>query len=87
MIYDLPKRIFLFKKYYQLKRFSAVQSAFRVKFKIKVASGHQIIKNIVQAFEKTGSVAPGRSKRQIPTQKRQEAKKQLEIMVKEFPNL
>ena len=87
MIYDLPKRIFLLKKYYELKSFSAVQSAFRVKFKVKVAPGHQIIKNIVQAFEKTGSVVPGRSKRQIPTQKRQEAKKQLETMVKEFPNL
>jgi len=75
------------KKYYELKSFSAVQSAFRVKFKVKVAPGHQIIKNIVQAFEKSGSVVPGRSKCQIPTQKRQEAKKQLETMVKEFPNL
>ena len=87
MIYDLPKRIFLLKNDYELKSFSAVQSAFRVKFKVKVAPGHQIIKNIVQAFEKTGSVVPGRSKGQIPTQKRQEAKKQLETMVKEFPNL
>ena len=58
MIYDLAKRIFLLKKYYELKSFSAVQSAFRVKFKVKVAPGHQIIKNIVQAFEKTGSVVP-----------------------------
>ena len=75
MIYDLLKRIFLLKKYYELKSFSAVQSAFRVKFKVKVAPAHQIIKNIFQAFEKTGSVVPGRTKRQIPTQKRQETKK------------
>ena len=35
-----------------MKSFSAVQSAFRVKFKVNVAPDHQIIKNIVQAFEK-----------------------------------
>ena len=74
MIYNLPKCIFLLKKYYELKSFSAVQSAFRVKFKVKVTPGHQIIKNIVQAFEKTGSVIPGRSNRQIPTQKQQKEK-------------
>ena len=58
-----------------------------ISYFIFILPGHQIIKNIVQAFEKTGSVVPGRSKRQIPTQKRQEAKKQLETMVKEFSNL
>ena len=75
MNYDLPKCIFLLKKYNELKSFSTVQTTFRVKFKVKVAPAHQIIKNIFQAFEKTGSVVPGRSKRQIPTQKRQETKK------------
>lgn len=87
MKYDLKKRIFLLKKYYETRSFASVQSAFRVEFGVKTAPGHQIIQNIVKAFENTGSVVPTRSKRQERTQKRDEAKNKLEIMVQNFPKL
>jgi len=87
MKYDLKKRIFLVKKFYQFQSYAAVQSEFRKEFKIKKAPGSQIIKNLVRMFEKTGSVAHKRSERTKPSPKREEAKNQLENLVSKFPNL
>ena len=74
MKYDLKKRVFLLKKYYQTGSIWAVQVAYRSEFKTKIAPGHQIIRNIVKSFEKNGSVVSTRSKRQEPSRKREDAK-------------
>lgn len=87
MIYDLEKRIFLVKKWYEFNSFVAVQSAYRVEFKSKTSPDRKSIMNIIKTFEKTGSVIPTRSKNKEPSQKRKEAKKQLETMISDFPQL
>ena len=87
MKYDLPRRIFLLKKYYEFSSIKAIQRAFCVKFKGKIAPSYSVIKNIVSVFEKTGSVSPMPPKHKAPSQKREQTKIKLETMVNEFPNL
>ena len=48
MIYDLPKRIFIIKKWYEFKSYAAVQSAYRFKFKSNSSPGRTIIVNIIK---------------------------------------
>ena len=87
MKYDLPRRIFLLKKYYEFSSIKAIQRAFCVEFKEKIAPSYSVIKNIVSVFEKTGSVSPMPPKHKAPSQKREQTKIKLETMVNEFPNL
>ena len=56
MIYDLEKRVFLVKKYYEIKDTVTIQRIYRSKFNEKIAPNHKVIKNIINSFEKTGSV-------------------------------
>ena len=68
MKYDLKKRIFLMKKFYQFGSISVVQRAFRTEYKNESAPSHSIIKNIISNFEKTDSLGhptPKRKKRKI----------------------
>jgi hypothetical protein len=87
MIYDLPKRIFIVKKWYEFQSYAPVQSAYRVEFNSKTSPDHKTITNIIKLFEKNGSVIPMRSKNKEPSQKRQIAKNSLENLITEFPNL
>ena len=64
-----------------------VQRVWRTEFKNEKAPDAQVIKNIINSFEKTGSVIDIPRIVRDPTQKRQEAKNKLETMVSDFPNL
>ena len=64
-----------------------VQRVWRTEFKNEKAPDVKVIKNIISNFEKTGSVVHILRRVRDPTQKRQEAKKKLETMVSDFPNL
>lgn len=87
MKYDLQKRIFLLKSYIKFENITAVQRAYRTKYKNENAPTYSVIMNIVSVFEKTGSVLPMSNKRKEPSKKRENTKNQLETMVSEFPNL
>ena len=66
---------------------SLVQRVWRTEFKNEKAPGANVIKSIINSFEKTGSVIHIPRIVRDPTQKRQEAKNKLETMVSDFPNL
>jgi transposase len=83
MKYERKNRIFLVKKYYEFKSIKQVQTAYNAEFKSKTAPSACVIKNIVSTFEKTGSVGHTPPKRRENTQKRNDAKNQLEKMVTE----
>jgi hypothetical protein len=87
MKHDLKKRVFLVQKYYNLMNISLVQRAWRTEFKNEKAPDAKVIKNIINSFEKTGSVIHIPHIVRDPTQKRQEAKNRLKTMVLDFPNL
>ena len=55
MKYDVKKRIFLVKKFYQFWSISVLQRSFRTEYKNESAPSHSIIKNIISNFEKTDS--------------------------------
>jgi hypothetical protein len=87
MKYDLKKRIFLLKKFYEFKSICLVQRAFRTEYKNETTPSSSVIKNIVSNFEKTGSVGYTRPKCKEPSKKREEAKNQLKVMVSENTSL
>jgi AraC-like DNA-binding protein len=87
MRYNIQERIFLVKKFYELKHISLIQRAWRSKFFNSKAPSASVIRNIVSNFEKTGSVACKAPIPKIPKQKRKDAKNELEKMVSEFPSL
>jgi len=87
MKYDIKKRIFLVKKYYELKSCSLVQRAFRTNYKNESVPSHTTITNLISVFEKTGSVAFMSNKRKNPSEKRIVAQDQLNSMIQQFPNL
>ena len=87
MKYDIPERVFIVKKYYELKNPVLVQRAYRTKYKNKKAPSPIVISNIISVFEETGSVAFLSQKRKTISAKRIEAKNQLENVISEFPNL
>ena len=87
MLYDIQKRIFLVQKYYELKQFTLVQRAFRTKYKSSTAPNQNTIINLINAFEKTGSVAYVTINRKKSNDKRIVAQNQLKSMIDEFPNL
>ena len=87
MKYDLKKSIFLVKKFYEFKNITLVQRAYKAEYKEKIASGNKVIENIVSNFEKNGSVTSSYPKTRKSSGKREDAKKQIESMIAEFPNL
>ena len=78
------KRIFLVKKYYELKSCSLVQRAFRTNYKNESVPSHTTITNLISVFEKTGSVAFMSIKRKNPSEKRIVAQDQLNSMIQQF---
>ena len=63
MKYDLQKRIFLLRSFYEFGSIVRVQRAYCANFNEKIAPNHSTIKNIVSVFEKTGSVSQTPPKR------------------------
>ena len=51
MRYDIEKRTFLERKFTELKSVTAVQRAFRTRFKSRSAPSGQTIKDIAKKFE------------------------------------
>ena len=80
MRYDNEKRIFMTKKWYELKNYTLVQRAWRSNFKNYRALEIGIIKRTVERFEATGSVASLPTLQATPSQKREDAKDQLKIL-------
>ena len=58
MLYNLKKRVLLHEKYVELKKFVKVQRALRTKYKCMKAPAVSKIKNMIQNFQKTGSIVP-----------------------------
>ena len=87
MKYTIQERVFVVKKYYELKHISLIQKAWRTEFVKSKAPSDSAIKNMVTNFEKTGSVAHVPPKRKNPDPKREIAKNELKKMVSEFPSL
>ena len=87
MKYNLAQRVFLVKKGYELKEISLVQRAFRTEYPKDGTPSNSVIKNILSNLEKHGSVAYVSPKQKNSGQKREMAKKQLENLVSEFPQL
>lgn len=56
MKYDLEKRLFLVEKYIKFEKVSAVQHAYKTKYKNVPAPDHSTIIGIVSALKKTGPV-------------------------------
>ena len=86
MKYDITKRIFLVKKYYELANIVLVQRAFRSKYPKEGTPNHKVIKNVVSNFEKTGSVQHVAPNKKISDQKREMVKNEVEKLVSDFPN-
>jgi hypothetical protein len=80
--YYIPKRVFLVKKFYELKEISLVQRSFRSEYPNKGTPYHSSINNLISNFEKRGTVTPLPRKRKNIVQKREKNK-----LVSEFPNL
>ena len=57
MKYNIAKRVFLVKTFYEFKEISLVQRAFRTEYPKEGTPSHSVIKNILFNFEKYGSVA------------------------------
>jgi hypothetical protein len=87
MPYDIEKRVFLVKKYYELQNITLVQRAYRTKYIKSEAPSYRLIKNIISNFEKTGSVGRVPQNARKPSKKREEAKNQLKTMVTDFQSL
>ncbi len=58
MKYGIPKRVFLVKKFFDLKKISLVQRSFRSEYPNQGTPSHTTINNLISYFEKTGTVTP-----------------------------
>ena len=87
MKYNIKKRVFLGKTFYEFKKISLVQRAFRTEYPKEGTPNHSVIKNILFNFEKYGSVARVPPKPKISGRNREMVKNQLENLVSEFPQL
>ena len=87
MHYNLEKRVFLVKKFYQFGSYAPVQSAYRVQFGLKTAPDRRTIMNIIKVFEKTGSVLSPLQKNRKLQNKRELAKTEVTTLITEQPNL
>jgi hypothetical protein len=87
MKYDIQRRVFLVKKYYELSKIVSIQRAFRAEYPKKGTPTHYTMENIVSYFEKYGSVLHVASIQKKSKQKRERAKKELKKLVSDFLNL
>lgn len=87
MKYEIMQRVFLIKKYYELKSVTLVQRAWRAEYKSKDFPSRSSILSTISNFEKTGSVESLPPKRNGPSQKREEAKIELKAIISEHQTL
>jgi hypothetical protein len=87
MKYEIEHIIFLVKKYYELKDIYMVQRSFRAEYPKLGTPSHSNINNLMSNFKKHGTVAYVSPIYINREQKREKAKKDLEKLTAEFPNL
>ena len=87
MRYDKEKRLFMVKKYCELKSYTLVRRSWRTNFKNDIVPDVRTIKRTIDSFNKTGSVASLPPLRPTPSQKREDAKNQLKEMFSAHPSL
>ena len=85
MRFDKEKRVFMTKKFAQLKNATLVQRAWRTNYNGQRVPNRHTILNTVTRFEKTGSVAPLPPLPAGPSEKRESAKNELKILISEDP--
>lgn len=81
MKYDIEKRTFLERKFSELKSVTAVQRAFRTRFKSRSAPSFTTIKDIAKKFESTGSVQDLPRKGKGETEFRKTVRKQVQTHI------
>ena len=81
MGYDIQKRTFLERKFSQLKSVTAVQRAFRSRYKTRNAPTANTIKDIAKKFESTGSVHDMARKGKGETEFRKTVRKQVQALI------
>lgn len=87
MMYDIPTRVFLVKKFYELKSFTLAQRAYKAEFGKKHVPSLSCIRFMVSKFEKTGSVTYQPPNEKKITEKRKETKNKLENLMTEDSSL
>ena len=86
MIYTQEEKSFLVEKYIELKSYSAVQRAFRLKWHKTKAPHHNTIKDFYNKFLKNGSSIDVARTLLADVEKREEAKILIENLVSKFRN-
>ena len=87
MRYNKEKRLFMVKKYHELKNWTLVRRAWRSNFKNLPAPTINTLKRTVKRLNDTGSVASLPPLRAGPSEKREKAKNKLEELFLENPSL
>ena len=80
MKYNIVERIFLVKKFYELKHTTSIQRVRRTQFPKSTGPSRSVIQNIISNFKKIGLVDHVPPKQKNPSQKREAAKIQLRII-------
>ena len=87
MRFDKEKRIFMVEQHHELKNYTLIQRAWLSSFKNVRVPVLNTIKNTVERFNNTGSVASLSPSTAQPSQKRTDSKNQLWEMFLENPSL
>ena len=87
MQFDKEKRIFMVKKFHELKNSTLVQRAWRTEFKFLKAPTHKTISYWSETFNKHGTVENQPHDRPDLVKKREALKNQLESLFKENSSL
>ena len=66
MKYNIAKRVFLVKTFYEFKEISLVKRAFRTEYPKEGTPSHSVIKNILFNFEKYGKQMWVKHQQQMP---------------------
>lgn len=85
--YDVEKRTFFVKKFFETKSIAKVQQAWRSKYKNQKAPDYSTIKAVVTKFEKTGHLNNLSRNHPLRTQKREAAKFTLKTFIEKDPSL
>ena len=75
MKYDIPQRVFLVKKFYELKEIYLVQRSFRAEYPKQGTPSNTTINNLISNFEISGTVTPLYRKKKNTGQKEKKPKK------------
>ena len=86
MRYNKEQRLFMVKKYYDLKNYTLVRQAWHSHFKNVRAPHLTTIKSTIKRHDNTGSVASLPPLRARP-EKREDAKNELQVMFQDDPSL